>query len=298
MKGSKIWVVLLAALHLGTWGVRDVLAIENGGYTNPGMLVSAEQLKTLLADKAVKVIDVRGSLKYRLGHIDGALDIGVANLDVEKNGVPMMFPDAEKFGRVMGEYGVGNNDFVVVYDEVGGSQAARVALMFQHFGHDKVAVLDGAYGAWKGDTSVLAPKIEPSTFTTKVSGNWVVSIDEVKAALGKKDTVILDVRAADEYSGEKVLKGAGKGGRIPGAVHVEWTDNMNAEKIVKPAEELKKMYEAKGVTPDKEILVYCQGGYRAAFSTYVLKDLLGYPNVKVYDGSWVEWSNTDAPIEK
>ncbi len=286
-------VFLLAVALAGT-----SFAVENGGYANPKTLVSAAQLEKMIAGGAVKVVDVRGSLKYRLGHIDGALDIGVADLDVEKNGVPMMFPDAEKFAKMMSEYGIANDDFVVLYDEVGGSQAGRVAWEFLQYGHPNVALLDGAWGAWKGDTAILAPSITPSSFVAKDGGKLVASIDDVKAALGRPEFVILDVRAPAEYTGETVMKGAGKGGHIPGAVNVNWTDNMDANKVVKSAEELKKMYEARGVTPDKTIITYCQGGYRAALSAYVLKELLGYPSVIMYDGSWVEWSNTDAPVEK
>jgi len=273
-------------------------AADDGGFANPRALVSAAQLEKMIADNTVKVIDARGSAKYLRGHIKGAINISISDLDVERNGVPMMFPDAKKFAQAVSKNGITNDDFVVIYDDVGGHQAARLAWLFMQFGHFKVALLDGAWGAWKGETSQTKPAaLTPSVFKTKKGGNLVASIGKVKAALGKPKFVILDTRALGEYKGEVIL-GSEKGGRIPGAVHVDWEDNMNADKTVKSAAELKKMYAAKGVTPDKTIIAYCYGGYRASFSAYVLKELLGYPNVTMYDGSWLEWDSAGAPIEK
>jgi thiosulfate/3-mercaptopyruvate sulfurtransferase len=273
------------------------LAVENGEYSNPMALVSHGQLEKMIADNAVKVIDVRGGAKYRLGHIAGAVNISVLNLDVEKNGMTMMLPDTEKFAKVMGENGIANDNFVVIYEDGAGYQSARLAWAFMQFGHSKVALLDGPGSALKGKTDVDRPSVTPSVFVARDDGKLIASIDDVKAALGKAEFVILDTRSLGEYTGETPMEGAGKG-HIPGAVHIDWLDNMNENKAIKSAAELKKMYEARGVTPDKTIIAYCHVGYRAAFSAYVLKKLLGYPNVIMYDGSWLEWSAASAPVEE
>ena len=296
MECLKIGFLIVFIVVLTFSGV--AYSVENGGYSNPKALISPAQLEKMIADKSVKVIDVRGSKKYNLGHIEGALDIGIFDLDAEKNGVPLMLPDIEKFAEVMSENGITNDDFVVIYDEVGGFQAARLACEFLQFGHFKVALLDGGWDAWKGSADLVKPSITTSVFKASNDGKLFASIDDVKAALGRPEFVILDSRVPDEYAGETVVSGSGKGGHIPGAINVAWSENIDTDKFIKSAEELKKIYEDSGVTPDKTIIAYCHIGYRSSFSAYILKELLGYPNVIIYDGSWSEWSNTDAPVEK
>jgi thiosulfate/3-mercaptopyruvate sulfurtransferase len=118
---------------------------------------------------------------------------------------------------------------------------------------------------------------------------------EVRAALGRRDAVILDTRTEEEYSGTTVR--ARRGGAIPGAVHIEWTRNLSPCGEFKDAAELKRMYRDAGVTPDREVITYCQGGYRAAHSYLALR-LLGYPRVRSYVGSWKEWGDReDLPVE-
>ena len=264
-------------------------------YSNPNALVSANELEKMIAGGKVTIIDARGSVRYNIGHIPGAINISVAHLDV---GDYMMFPSAAGFASAMSDSGIKNDDLVVLYDDVGGHQAGRLAWMFMQFGHSTVALLDGGWSAWTGSISTEAHTKAPSSFTAKGDGKLVSSMDDVLAALGKSEFVILDTRAPGEFTGETVLSGAGKGGRIPGAVLIDWVDNMDENTILKSAKDLKSLYKAKGVTPDKKIITYCHAGYRASFTAFVLKELLGFPNVFMYDGSWLEWSNTDAPFEK
>jgi thiosulfate/3-mercaptopyruvate sulfurtransferase len=118
---------------------------------------------------------------------------------------------------------------------------------------------------------------------------------EVKSAIGSEGSVIVDTRSDGEYCGTTVR--AKRGGAIPGAVHIEWTRNLGSDGAFKPEPELREMYESAGVTPDREVLTYCQGGYRAAHS-YIALRLLGYPRVRNYVGSWNEWGDReDLPIE-
>ncbi len=117
----------------------------------------------------------------------------------------------------------------------------------------------------------------------------------MRAALDRPEAVLIDTRTVEEYSGTTVR--ASRGGAVPGAVHIEWTRNLTSAGDFKPASELKQMYEDAGVTPDKEVIAYCQGGYRAAH-TYIALRLLGYPRVRMYLGSWQEWAERkELPVE-
>jgi len=295
LKIVSLTILLLIGVLAGA-----AFAAPDGGYSNPRALVSAAQLEEMIADNSVKVIDARAVARYDQSHIPGAVNIPVSDLDgVREDGVLTMNSDAEEFAAVMGSQGISDDDYVVIYDEAGGSHSARVAWMLMHFGHPNVALLNGGWDAWEGETEDTAPQVTPAVFTAKDDGKLIISIDDVKAALDNPEFVILDSRPPAEYTGEAIMSGAGRGGHIPGAVHIEWVDNMDPDRIfiLKNAEELKKMYEAEGVTPDKTIIAYCHASYRSSLSAFVLKELMGYPNVLQYEGSWLEWSNTDAPVE-
>ena len=134
-----------------------------------------------------------------------------------------------------------------------------------------------------------------SEWTGTREGQTLATWKDVRNAIGRGDKVILDTRSDAEYAGTLVR--AKRGGAVPGAVHIEWTRNLTPSGDFKPAGELKKMYEDAGVTPDREVITYCQGGYRAAHS-YVVLRLLGYPRVRMYIGSWKEWGDrSDLPVE-
>jgi len=295
LKIASLTILLIIGIFAGS-----VFAAPDGGYSNPNALVSAAQLEEMIAEDSVKVIDARADTRYNLSHIPGAVNIPVSDLDGERvDGVLTTNPDPEKFAEVMSNAGISNDDFVVIYDEAGGSHSARVAWMLMHFGHPNAALLNGGWDAWEGKTEDTAPQVTPTTFTANDDVKLIASIDDVKAAMDNTEFVILDTRPPAEYTGETIASGAGRGGHIPGTVYIEWIDNMDPDIIffLKNAEELKEMYEAKGVTPDKTIIAYCHASYRSSFSAFVLKELLGYPNVLQYEGSWLEWSNTDAPVE-
>jgi thiosulfate/3-mercaptopyruvate sulfurtransferase len=195
--------------------------------------------------------------------------------------------------------GVSENKEVVFYDENSGMRAARGVWFLEYFGHPNPRMLDGGFQAWVNDglrvtTEAVPPK--PASFKTNKHREVLATVDDVLQALDQRGICILDTRSRGEYLGTHVR--AARGGAIPGAVHIEWTENLDASGRFKSDAELKTMYDRAGITADKEVISYCQGGYRAAHS-YIALRLIGFPKVRNYIGSWKEWGDrTDLPIEK
>ena len=177
-------------------------------------------------------------------------------------------------------------------------RAARAFWFLEYFGHTHVQVLDGGFSAWaRAGLPVTREASAPpkSTWTGVRQPQRIAVWRDVRDRLGRSETVIVDTRSDGEYCGTNVR--AKRGGAIPGAKHIEWTRNLRSDGTFKPADELQAMYEAAGVTPDKEVITYCQGGYRAAHAYLALR-LLGYPRVRNYTGSWKEWGDReDLPIQ-
>ena len=200
--------------------------------------------------------------------------------------------------HVLAGHGVDAGTPIVVYDDQSGVRAARAFWFLEYFGHPSVRLLDGGFNAWVAAGLPVSRDAAPppaSTWTGSRERQRLATWTDVRNAIGSGDAIVLDTRTDGEYSGATVR--ARRGGAIPGAVHIEWTRNLTADGDFKPAEQLQAMYEQAGVTPDREVITYCQGGYRAA-NSYLALRLLGYPRVRVYVGSWKEWGDReDLPME-
>ncbi|MBI2887261.1 MAG: sulfurtransferase [Chloroflexi bacterium] len=271
------------------------------GYPRAELLVSPQWLADHLNNADLKVIDARGAGRYTGGHIPGAANLPVARLDDPTSPIRSALLPAERFGTLLGNAGVSNQDRVVVYDDGPGLMAARLFWAMHYYGHEQLAILDGGLTRWAEEGRPLAtdsPSIQPQRYTARAQLDRGATKEEVSQRLGKEGTLLLDVRSLDEYTGAMVQ--AARGGHIPGARFLEWSTALadGASPALKSAEQLQKLLTAVGATPDKEIVTYCQGGVRAAHTYYVLR-LLGYDRVRNYTGSWGDWGNDPAlPVEQ
>jgi thiosulfate/3-mercaptopyruvate sulfurtransferase len=269
------------------------------GYTNPQLLTTADALdRALEGNPRPLVIDLRPPEDFATGHIPGAVHLdlwGVSLIDTDPAPLKAFMWIIDHLFNLRG---VDAKTPVVIYDEQSGMRAARAFWFLEYFGHPRVQVLDGGFGAWTRAGLPVTREASPppkSSWSGVPQEQTIATWRDVKDRLGRPDVVILDTRSDGEHNGTIVR--AKRGGAIPGAVHVEWTRNLTSDGTFKPEAELRAMYEQAGVTPDKEVVTYCQGGYRAAHAYLTLR-LLGYPRVRNYTGSWKEWGDReDLPIE-
>tara|TARA_R110002073_G_scaffold14554_1_gene59271 strand:+ start:39875 stop:40807 length:933 start_codon:yes stop_codon:yes gene_type:complete len=268
-------------------------------------LVEYEELESVSLIPNVKLIDFRNPKLYNKHHISGSINIWRS--DIEDSSYPYggMMASQEQLEKLLSSKGIKSNDLLIVYDDNGLCDAARFWWVLQNYNYTNVRLLNTTYSEWIATTGSFlkeVPKINPTDFkfTNKPSQKLYISKEDVLQELNK-NTVILDTRTPDEYSGKRQKKGAVKGGRIPNSKLIDWSTaiNFHGNKKLKSIQELDSIYGA--IIPSKEtpIIVYCHSGVRSAHTTFVLTQLLGYKNVKNYDGSWTEWSYFDnLPFEK
>jgi thiosulfate/3-mercaptopyruvate sulfurtransferase len=265
-------------------------------YAHPETLVNTQWLLEHLDDPHVCIIEMDlNSEVYDNGHIPGAI-FWNANALLQTNMAINFEPTAIE--TLLSNSGISNDTTVIA---VHGSFAATSGLIFwllKVFGHGDVRILNGGRQKWIQDGYSLTTDstiVQPANYHAQTANNNLrIALDEVKQSIDKNDSVILDVRTPQEYNGELFMinppTANERGGHIPGAVNIYYELFHNADGTFKSATELQEIYKQKGITPDKFIIPYCAVGGRSGHTWFILKYLLGYPNVKNYDGSWNEWS--------
>ncbi len=296
----KFTAVLIACMFLLilSAGVQSVHA--NGSSPLVETQWVADNMKNL---KLVYVgfVGEQNKMQYEGKHIVGSAYLGMQDVMSAMTATP----NKVNFEKIMGQSGISNDSHVVLYSTPAANPfIPTVYWLMKYFGHDKVSIMNGSLDKWLREgrkTDGVPPKITSATYKAAAdTKNMHADAAYVLNNLKNQGTVIIDTRGPDEYNGTKPIDYIKAKGHIPGAKNLNfYPTNRNNDGSYKTAAMLKAAYEAAGVTKDKEIIAYCESGPRAADSYFALKELLGYPNVKVYVGSWMEWGN-DAkyPVEK
>lgn len=293
----------------------EVKPIEQRGYAHPEVLVSTDWVAQHRQDPTVRIIEVdEDVLLYDTGHIPGAIKLDwQAQLNEP---VRREFIGPERFAPLMDAIGVRNDTTVVFYGDRNNWWATYAYWIFQLNGHTTAKVMDGGRKKWSDEGRELTKDVPHYTSAGYRAGPPAAGIrafrDDVLAHIGGRapqpagERPLVDVRSPAEYSGELMhmadypQEGTLRGGHIPSAQNIPWAQAVDAETATfKPAEELKQLYGGKGVTAERDVVVYCRIGERSSHTWFVLHELLGYPRVRNYDGSWTEWGNgVGLPIEK
>jgi thiosulfate/3-mercaptopyruvate sulfurtransferase len=278
-------------------------------YKHPEVLVETQWVQGHVTDRSFRIgeVDYDPTANYNLGHIPGAV-----LLDWRKdmnNPLTRDILTKEQLEGLLGKCGVAADTTLVLYGDFNNWFAAFVYWIMKYYGVEKVVLMNGGRKKWIAEDRQVTkqiPSYPRTSFKAKEPNEQIRTyLDYVRKSMKQSGKVLVDVRSPAEFTGEITAppeypnEHAQRGGHIPGAVNIPWSQAIREDGTFRPAEELSKLYASKGVTPDKEVITYCRIGERSSFTWFVLKYLLGFPNVKNYDGSWTEWGNmVRNPIEK
>lgn len=283
--------------------------MNNKGYANPEILVSTDWVaENLSKTDSIRLVESNEDLLlYRTGHIENAVHIDWVN-DLN-DAIRRDYLDESEFAELMAKNGISNDTTVVFYGDKNNWWATYAFWVFKLFGHADCRVMDGGRKKWldEGRPTVKdAPSFAETSYAPQARSDYKIRAfrDQVLAHVNANQPLV-DVRSPQEFSGEllhmpgSAQEGALRGGHIKGAANVPWSRAVAEDGTFKTADDLRAIYEGeKGLSPDNSVIAYCRIGERSSHSWFVLTYLLGYPNVRNYDGSWTEWGNlVGVPIE-
>lgn len=274
------------------------------------MLISTNQLAAQMKKSNPVILYIgRDRKNFDKEHISGSRFVAWNEITTTRDGIPNNLPPVEELQKLFTRLGTGNSGKIVIYGEVSGLFAARAFFTLDYLGHgDRMALLDGGLEKWKSEkrpTTQTEVKYESKEFTPRINPQTLLTIDPMRdmswlAVNQTNPTVsLIDARPADQFSGEVPGDGVKRSGHIPGAKNVFWMQNIVSEEnpVMRPVNDLRKMYADAGVKPENKIISYCRTGGQASYTYFTLK-YLGY-DVAMYDGSFFEWSNLpDTKVEK
>jgi thiosulfate/3-mercaptopyruvate sulfurtransferase len=279
--------------------------MADNGYAKP-VLVTTDWLAEHLGDEGLVVgeVDENPDL-YDEGHIPGAIKLHWRE-DLQ-DPVERDLVEKDAFEQLMGSRGISNETTIVLYGDKNNWFAAYAYWYLKIYGHEDVRILDGGRQKWIDESRELTtdePQASPASYSARDRDETIrARRDAVRETIGRD--ALVDVRSPQEYSGELIAapgyeqEGAQRAGHIPTAQSIPWAQAVKDDGTFKSADELRELYGAKGITPDRSVTAYCRIGERSAHTWFVLRELLGYEDVRNYDGSWTEWGNLiDVPIEK
>jgi thiosulfate/3-mercaptopyruvate sulfurtransferase len=281
--------------------------MAENGYAKP-VLVTTDWLAEHLNDDSVVVAEVDENPDlYDEGHIAGAVKLHWR--DDLQDPVERDLVDKPTFERLLSERGIANDTTLVLYGDKNNWFAAYAYWYLKIYGHGDVRILDGGRQKWADEArefTTETPQPQQADYRANERDESIRTYrDSVRAQIGEQSKALVDVRSPQEYAGDLIAppgyeqEGAQRAGHIPTAASIPWATAVRDDGTFKNADELRELYESKGVTPEKEVTAYCRIGERSAHTWFVLRELLGYETVKNYDGSWTEWGNlVDVPIEK
>lgn len=284
-------------------------------YKHPEALTTTEWLAAHLDDPSVRVVDLRyyvrmasggsfrgvsGRKAYHKGHIPGAAFVDPAS-DLSDPEDPLSILSPDRFEALMGRLGIGSGSTVVVYDDSGGTWAARLWWALRYYGHDAAKVLNGGLTKWTAEgrpVETRTPTPLAATFRARVRPALRATCDEVRQAIERRDVCIVDALPEPFYTGQARLYLNHRAGHIPTARNLPATANVDqATQTLLTADELARLWRKVGLKPDQRVITYCGAGVYAAYDLFVLH-VLGHEKVSLYDASWMEWGvNPDLPVE-